>query len=226
MIYATGLHNLHISSCGRYLFGDHPVFQNPRIVELERYLRDAVPAPAPAPAPELPADAQSLDVEVDVSIDVEMVDASEEDYIHVAQSTSTRLMVAQHLRQPVLSLNELALTTPNGIPELSIARRRGDGGVFLKRLSSVADRSENLIYLPKDMGLKTSVSVLDDRQENQNTVRMVLTNDFEDSYTWENPLNRQSASIITRSSQSIKTIVSHKVHSYCKAMMTNMFVER
>jgi hypothetical protein len=214
MIYAEGLLNIHISSCGRYLFGDHPVFQNPRIIRLERFLKDAVPVPPPASASETPFDAQSLDVEVDVSIDVDMVDvdmvdASEDGYIQVSQSTSTRLVVAQNQRQPVLSSDELSLAARSGIPELSIVRRHGDGGVVLKRLSSAAGGSENLLYLPKDFSASTSVSVLDDRQENEDTVRMVLTNDFEDSYTWDDPRNRQSASIVTRSAHSIKTIVSH-----------------
>jgi hypothetical protein len=204
MVYATGLHNLHISSCGRYLFGDHPVFKNPRIVSLERYSTDAVPVSTPAP--EVPVDTRSLDAEVDVSLDVDMDSASEDGYMHVVQSTSTQLMVPQNLRQPVLLSNELALTARNGISELSILRRNGDGGLVLKRLSAVADRSEHLLYLPRDLGSTTSVSVIDDRQQNQSSIRMVLTNDFEDSYTWGNPLNRVSASVITRSAQSIKTI--------------------
>ncbi|KAH7382109.1 hypothetical protein BKA64DRAFT_747820 [Cadophora sp. MPI-SDFR-AT-0126] len=206
MVYAEGLLNIHISSCGRYLFGDHPVFKNPRIIQLERFLKDAVPVPPPVSASEPPFDARSLDVEIDMSLDFDSVDASEEDYMQVTKSTSTRPMVSQNLRQPILPLNGLSLASRFGIPELSIVRRHGDGGVVLKRLSSVAGGSENLLYLPKDFSSITSVTVLDDRQDDGDTVRMVLTNDSEDSYTWDDPRNRQSASIVTRSAHSIKTI--------------------
>jgi hypothetical protein len=194
MVYGTGLRNLHLSPCGCFLFGDHFYYGTVRMVHLERYLADAVPVPPP-----------SLEVVDDPELsDIEMKDGSDDGFTHVTQTTLTQLILPREYRHTMQSSNTLTLAAPNGVPELSTIRSYADGAVVLKRLSSLIDDEECLLYLPNRTDACTSVNILDDSEGSPGNVRMVLTTDFQDSYTWENPLNQQSASIITRPVQSIQ----------------------
>jgi hypothetical protein len=167
------------------------------MVHLERYhyLADAVPVPLP-----------KLEVVDDPELsDIEMKDGSDDGFTHVTKTTSTQLVLAREYRHTVQSSNTLTLAAPNDIPQLSTIRSYADGAVVLKRLSSsLIDDEECLLYLPNRTNACTSVSILDDSEGNPDNVRMVLTTDFQDSYTWGNPLNQQSASIVTRPVQSIQ----------------------
>jgi hypothetical protein len=207
MVYGTGLRNLHLSPCGCFLFGDHFYYGTVRMVHLEGYLADAVPVPPP-----------SLEVVDDPELsDIEMKDGSEDGFTHMTQTTSTQLILAREYRRTMQSSNTLTLATPNGIPELSTVRSYADGAVVLKRLSSLIDDEECLLYLPNLTDACTSVNILDDSEGSPDNVRMVLTTDSQDSYAWDDPLNQQSASIITRPVQSIQRYklpnVQHRIVS-------------
>jgi len=195
MIYATGLRNLNFSPCGRFLFGDHFYYGTVRMVHLERYLADAVPVPI--------QDSILEEVDGPELSDVEMGEGSEDGLLHVARTTSTQLILAKGYRQAIPSSNTLTLAAPNGVPELSTVRSYADGAVVLKRLSSLADNEQCLLYLPDRTDGCTSVNILGG-SEASGAIQMVLTTNFQDSYTWNDPMNRQSASIITRPVQSIQ----------------------
>lgn len=194
MVYGTGLRNIHFSPCGRFLIGDHFHYKTVRIVPLEPYLSDAVPVPSPPPETE---------EEVETS-DVEMKSDSESSFVNVTQPKAIELILARDYRQAMQSSNTLTLAARNGIPELSTVRSYADGAVVLKRLSPFDDDEKCLLYLPNRTDACTSVNILNDDNESPDHVRMVLTTDFQDSFTWDNPLNQQSASIITRPVQSIQ----------------------
>jgi len=166
------------------------------MVHLERglYLADAIPVPPPA-----------LEVVDDPELsDIEMEDACDDGFTQATQTTSTQLILATGDRHTVQSSNTLSLTAPNGVPEVSTIRSYADGAVVRKRLSSLIDIEECLLYLPNRMDACTSVNIIDDSGGSPDNVRMVLTTNCQDSYTWDNPLNRQSASIITRPVESIQ----------------------
>jgi hypothetical protein len=194
MVYACDLRNLHYSPCGCFLFGDHSVFGTFRTIPLARYLVDAILVPPPRM--EVVDNAEPSDVGIQNSL--------EDSFTHMAQSTSTQLILAKGYRHPMQSSNKLTLASPNGIAEVSTIRNYADGAVVLKRYSPYADDEKCLVYLPKGTDACTSVNILDDSEGNPDNVRMVLTTDFQDAYTWNNPLNRQSASIITRPVASIQ----------------------
>jgi len=194
MVYGTGLRNLHHSPCGYFLFGDHYYFGTVRMARLKGYLADAVPVPPPG-----------LEVVDDPELsDHEMKDGSEDGFTGVTQTTSTQLTLAREYSHTMKSSNTFTLAAPKGIPELTTVRSYADGAVVLKRLSSLIDEEKCLLYLPNRRDACTSVTILNDSEGSPENVRMVLTTDFQDSYTWDNPLNQQSASIITRPVQSIQ----------------------
>jgi hypothetical protein len=187
MVYGTGLRNISFSPCGQFLFGDHLYYETVRMAHLQGYLADAVPVPLP-----------SLEEVDDHELsDVEMFD-DEEGFSLVTRTTSRKY------RHTMQSSNTLTLAVRDGIPELSTVRSHDDGAVVLKRLSSVADEENCLLYLPSRSYACTSVNVLNDSEGRPVNLRMVLTTDLQDSYTWDNPLNRQSASIVTRPLKSIQ----------------------
>jgi hypothetical protein len=206
MVYGTGLKNLHLSPCGRFLFGDHFYYKTVRMVHLEGYLADA--APVPPPSLEAVDDHELLDIEMD---------GSDGGFTHGTQTTSTQLILAREYCHTMQSSNTITLAAPNGIPELSTVRSYADGAVVLKRLSSLIDDEKCLLYLPNRTDACTSVNILNNSEGSPDNVRMVLTTDFQDSYTWDNPLNVQPASIITRPVQSIQQYklpnVQHKIVS-------------
>jgi hypothetical protein len=210
MVYGTGLRNLHFSPCGCFLFGDHFYYGTVRMVHLQRhgYLADAAPVPPP----------NLEEVDDRESSDVKMKDGPEDGFTHVTQTTSTQLILARESRHTTQSSNTITLATPNGIPELSTLRSYADGAVVLKRLSSLVDDEKCLLYLPNHTNAYTSVNILDDNEGSPDNICMVLTTDFQDSYTWDNPLNRQSASIITRPVQSLQQYklpnVQHRIVSF------------
>ncbi|KAL5317960.1 hypothetical protein ACEPPN_015064 [Leptodophora sp. 'Broadleaf-Isolate-01'] len=194
MVYGTGLRNLHHSPCGRFLFGDHFYYGTGRMVHLEGYLADAAPVPPP-----------NLEVVDDHELsDIEMEDSSDGGFTHGTQITSTQLILARDYRQTMQSSNTITLAAPNGIPELSTVRSYADGAVVLQRLSSLINDERCLLYLPNRTYACTSVNILNDSEGSPDNVRMVLTTNFQDFYTWGSPLNLQSASIITRPVQSIQ----------------------
>lgn len=208
MVYGTGLQNLHHSPCGKFLFGDHFYYRTVRTTRLEGYLTDAVPIPPPNP-----------EVEDDIELsDVEMKDCSDDGFIHITENTSTQLVLAQEYSRTIPSSNTLTLAAPDGIPEINNIRSYADGAVVLKRLSPLVDEEKCLLYLPNRTDACTSVSILNDGEGSSDTVRMVLTTDFQDSFTWGSPLNQQSASIVTRPIQSIRqyklpTVQQHRIVS-------------
>ncbi len=195
MVYGTGLLNLHFSlPHGNFLLGYHFHYKTGRMVSLERYRKDSVPVPPPDQ--ETANDPEMSDIEMDTDPGTGPPSA--------AHAGSTQLLLAREHQHTLPSSDTLTLGGSNGVPELSTIRTYGDGAVVLKRLSSLVDAETCLIYLPDFNGANTSVSILDGGDGGQDTVRMVLTTDFEDSYTWDNPLNRQPATIITRPIQSIQ----------------------
>jgi hypothetical protein len=194
MVYATGLRNLHFSPCGRFLFGDHFYYDTIRMVHIEGYAADAVRVP--------PTDLEVVD-ESEPSIS-EMEDSSDDGFMRLTHTSSTQLILAKENRHNMQSLNTLSLAAPNGTPQLSTIRSYSDGAVVLKRLSPLVDEEECLLYLPNRTDACISVNILDDSEGSPENVQMVLTTDFQDSFTWGNPLNRQSASIVTRPIRSIQ----------------------
>ena len=177
------------------------------MVHLEGYLADAAPVPPP-----------SLEVVDDHEIsDIEMKGGSNDGFTHESQTTSTRLILAREYRHIMQSSNTITLAAPNGAPEMSTIRSYADGAVGLKRLSSLIDDEKCLFYLPSRTDACTSVNILNDSEGSPDNVRMVLTTNFQDSYTWDNPLNVQTASIITRPVQSIQQYklpnVQHRIVS-------------
>ena len=190
MVYGTGLLNLHFSlPHGNFLLGYHFHYKTGRMVSLERYRKDSVPVPPP--------DRDSAnDSEM---TDMEMETGPETDPTSAAHVGTTQSLLSREHQHTLPSSNTLTLRGSNGVPELSTIRTYGDGAVVLKRLSSVINDETCLIYLPDFNGANTSVNILDGGDGGQDTVRMVLTTDFEDSYTWDNPVNRQPATIITLS---------------------------
>lgn len=211
MVYATGLRNLHFSPCGRFLFGDHFYYDTIRMVRMAGYAADAVPVP--------PTDLEVVD-DPEQSIS-EMDDSSDDGFTHVTQTSSTQLILAKEYRHTMQSSNTLTLAAHNGTPQLSTIRSYADGAVVRKRHSPLIDEEECLLYLPNRTDACVAVNILNDSEESPENIHMVLTTDFQDSFTWGNPLNQQSASIVTRPIQSIQPyklpnavhkIVSHLAH--------------
>lgn len=211
MVYATGLRNLHFSPCGRFLFGDHFYYDTMRMVRIEGYTADAAPVP--------PTDLEVVD-EPEPSI-LEMEDSSDDGFTRLTQTTSTQLILAKAYRHNMQSLNTLTFASRNGSPQLSTIRSYADGAVVLKRLSPLIDDEACLLYLPNRTDACIAVNILDDSEGSPENIQMVLTTDFQDSFTWGNPLNLQSASIVTRPTRSIQQyklpnalhkVVSHLTH--------------
>ena len=164
------------------------------MVSLERYRKDSVPVPPPDRETENEPEMGDVEMEIDPETGPQSAD----------HAGSTQSLLSREHQHTLPSSDTLTLGGSNGVPELSTIRTYSDGAVVLKRLSSLVDAETCLIYLPDFNGANTSVSILDGGYGSQDTVRMVLTTDFEDTYTWDNPLNRQSATIITRPIQSIQ----------------------
>jgi hypothetical protein len=102
------------------------------------------------------------------------------------------------------SSNIITLAASNGITKLSTVRSYADGAVVLKRLSSLINDEKCLLYLRNHTDTFTLINILNDSEGSLENVRMVLTTNFQDSFKWDSQLNLQSASIITRSVQSIE----------------------
>ncbi|KAF2452231.1 hypothetical protein P171DRAFT_438827 [Karstenula rhodostoma CBS 690.94] len=80
----------------------------------------------------------------------------------------------------------------------------------LKSLSSTVDTEECFLFLPYETYKSVSATVLSNDEE-PNHLRIVLTPNPQDIYTWNNPLSRQSATVISRP---IESIEEYKVPYY------------
>lgn len=206
MIYATGLRNLNHSPDGRFLFGDHYYYKTARMVCLDRHLSDAVPVPT--------ADFEDwTDTEIS---DAETIDVSDDGYTNIFKTTSTELSLPRRNLNSIRYSNTITLTKANGAPELSTIRSYADGAVVFKRLSPNANDERCLFYLPNHTSATTTVTMLHDSTGSPPQLQAVLTNDFQDSYTWDNPQNLQPARIVTRP--------VHSVHQYKLPSVPNAIV--
>lgn len=194
MVYGTGLLNLHFSPDGYYLMGDHFYYRTVRMVSLKSYLTDAVPVP--------PFIRKSMTY---LPLAGTEADQSTNDALEPMAEAGSIISLSTTESSPSFpSLNAFTLVQRNGVPELSTLRKYADGAVVLKRYSSLVDSESCLLYLPNNAAASTAVSILDNGEENSDQVRMVVSTDFQGSYIWDNPLNRESARIITRPTESIR----------------------
>jgi hypothetical protein len=179
MVYGSHLRNIHFSPCGRYLFGDHGWFDTLRTIDISEHVNGAISVPSPSPHGTF--DSTPLK----------------------NQLFPINNSLLQGTKPPAHSTNKLTLRSSNGAPELCIVRKYSDGAVVRKRLDSQIEEEETLLYLPNIIHANSSLSVLDDPQENQDQIRMVLLNNPRDSYIWNSLSNVNLPAMITRSVKSI-----------------------
>jgi hypothetical protein len=115
--------------------------------------------------------------------------------------------------QTLPSSDMLTVGTRDNKPVLQTIRTYSDGAVVLKSFSSSVDTEECLLFLPNGTQKSVSSAVLSNN-EDSDQIRILLTPNFRDTYTWNDPLIRQSATVVSRPIESILEYrVPHDGHS-------------
>lgn len=162
-----------------------------RIINIDRFIVD--PQLVPAHAQDNKVNASNTATKSSQAISKLSTDSSEGMVLAVLGGS-----------QPMASSNALTITTQDGVPELQTIRTYSDGAVVLKRLSSLVDTEQCLLYLPDKTQGRASATILNSNDADPDSVRAMLIPDTQDTYSLDDPMARQSATIISRPVQSIQ----------------------
>jgi hypothetical protein len=194
IVYGTGLRNLNFSPCGKFLSGDHFWYKEKRVVDVGRFMAYALPVLLPTPDdlsnPELPMTATS-----------QIPTGGVKHPFQMGSKQSSGTVKDHHHAMP--SSNALTLATRDGTSVIQTIRTYSDGAVVLKSYSPTIDTEECLIYLPDGTQKSVSVTSLNSDDDSGN-LRIVLTPNSQDTYKWNDPSSRQSVTVISRPTASIR----------------------